>query len=267
MNVLSKEIRVTKYALVTGAGQGIGFGIARRLTDDGFHVYVTDQSGELAEQAARTLGGTPMRMDVSDPESVADAAAAVPDLDVLVNSAGIYPTLSFRDIDVAAFDRIFHINVLGPILTINAFAPHLERRGGGAIVNITSMMEDQASPGMGAYSASKAAAHGITMLAAVEYGGSGIRVNSVAPGIIQTEGRNKPLAEGAQPEPSPLLPLGREGAPADIAAAVSYLVGPGAAYVTGQSLRVDGGYTLSMTNFYRTAREHIVHAVTGSDSA
>src|SRR5215211_4291175 len=176
---------MTKYALVTGSGQGIGYGIAKRLTEDGFHVYVTDYSAKLAEEAAARLGGTPIRLDVSDAESVAAAASQVPELDALVNSAGIYPWLGFTEIDVENFDRLFHVNVLGPILTTNAFAPIIATRGGGAIVNITSMSQDHAAPGVSAYSASKAAAHGVTKLAALEYADRGIRVNSIAPGTIQ----------------------------------------------------------------------------------
>ncbi|WP_167042233.1 SDR family oxidoreductase [Salinibacterium sp. ZJ454] len=242
-----------KYALVTGSGQGIGYGIAKRLAEDGFHVYVTDYSAELAEQAAKQLGGTPIRLDVSDADSVAAAVAQVPELDALVNSAGIYPWLGFRDISVADFDQLFHVNVLGPILTINAFAPIIAARGGGAIVNITSMSQDHASPGVSAYSASKAAAHGVTKLAALEYAERGIRVNSVAPGTIQTEGMKNALADGESPRESALIPLGRAGAPADIASAVSFLVGPDSSYITGQSLTVDGGYTTALFDFYRAA--------------
>jgi meso-butanediol dehydrogenase/(S,S)-butanediol dehydrogenase/diacetyl reductase len=244
---------MTKYALVTGSGQGIGYGIAKRLTEDGFHVYVTDYSAELAEEAAERFGGTPITLDVSDADSVAAAARQVPELDALVNSAGIYPWLGFSEIDADSFDRLFHVNVLGPILTTNAFAPIMAARGGGAIVNITSMSQDHAAPGVSAYSASKAAAHGVTKLAALEYADRGIRVNSVAPGTIQTEGMDNALAEGESPRDSTLIPLGRAGAPQDIASAVSFLVGPDSAYITGQSLTVDGGYTTALFNFYRAA--------------
>ncbi|MDR5699119.1 SDR family NAD(P)-dependent oxidoreductase [Agromyces aerolatus] len=244
---------MTKHALITGAGQGIGFGIATRLAADGFHVTVTDHSAELAERAAARLGGTAIRLDVSDAESVDAAAALVPELDALVNSAGIYPWLGFSEIRVEDFDRLFHVNVLGPILTTNAFAPALAAGGGGAIVNITSMSQDHASPGVSAYSASKAAAHGVTKLAALEYADRGIRVNSVAPGTIQTEGMQNALADGEAPRDSALIPLGRAGAPADIASAVSFLVGPDSAYITGQSLTVDGGYTTALFDFYRAA--------------
>jgi NAD(P)-dependent dehydrogenase (short-subunit alcohol dehydrogenase family) len=244
---------MTKYALVTGSGQGIGYGIASRLIQDGFHVYVTDYSLELARQAADRLGGTPIQLDVSDAASVAAAVSQVPELDALVNSAGIYPWLAFSDITVEDFDQLFHVNVLGPILTTNAFAPIIAAGGGGAIVNITSMSQDHAAPGVSAYSASKAAAHGVTKLAALEYADRGIRVNSVAPGTIQTEGMQNALSEGESPRDSPLIPLGRAGAPDDIASAVSFLVGPDSTYITGQSLTVDGGYTTALFNFYRAA--------------
>lgn len=244
---------MTKFALVTGAGQGIGYGIAKRLTEDGFHVYVTDYSERLAEEAAERLGGTPLRLDVSDPESVQAAASQVAELDALVNSAGVYRWLAFTDIDVQEFDHLFHVNVLGPIMMTNAFAPLMAARGGGAIVNVTSMSQDHAVPGVSAYSASKAAAHGVTKLSALEYADRGIRVNSVAPGTIQTEGMKNALADGEVPQDSSLIPLGRAGSPQDVASAVSFLVGPDSAYITGQSLTVDGGYTASLFNFYRAA--------------
>lgn len=242
-----------KNALVTGAGQGIGFGIAKRLSEDGFHVYVTDYSAELAEAGARRIGGTALQLDVSDPASVTAAAAQVSALDALVNSAGVYPWLGFDEITVEDFDRLFHVNVLGPILTTNAFAPILSAHGRGAIVNITSMSQEHAAPGVSAYSASKAAAHGVTKLAALQYAEQGIRVNSVAPGTIQTEGMNNALADGETPRDSALIPLGRAGAPNDIASAVSFFVGDDSAYITGQSLTVDGGYTTALFNFYRAA--------------
>lgn len=244
---------MTKYALVTGSGQGIGYGIAKRLTEDGFHVYVTDSSAKAAEDAAKRLGGTPIRLDVSDAESVVAAVSQVPELDALVNSAGIYPWLGFSEISVEDFDRLFHVNVLGPILTTNAFAPVIAARGGGAIVNITSTSADHAVMGVSAYSASKAAAHSVTKLAALEYADRGIRVNSVAPGTIQTEGMQNAIADGEAPRESALIPLGRAGAPQDIASAVSFLVGPDSSYITGQSLTVDGGFTAALFDFYRAA--------------
>ena len=173
---------MTRFALVTGAGQGIGFSIAQRLTDDGFHVYTTDYDEQLAKSAAEKLGGTPLVLDVSDPESIKDAAAQVSDLSVLVNSAGIYPWTPLLDISVEEFDRVFDINVRGNLLCMQAFHEALAADGQGSIVNITSMSALIPAIGVGSYAASKAAAAMLIQQASIEFAPHNIRVNGVAPG-------------------------------------------------------------------------------------
>ncbi|WP_173922435.1 SDR family NAD(P)-dependent oxidoreductase [Agromyces sp. Marseille-P2726] len=242
---------MTRYALVTGAGQGIGFGIAKRLTEDGFHVYVTDYNQELAGAAAEKLGGTPLVLDVSNPQSVRDAAALVPELSVLVNSAGIYPWSPLVDISVEEFDRVFAVNVRGNLLCMQAFHPHLAADGKGAIVNITSMSALAPAIGVGSYAASKAAAAMLIQQAAVEFAPDGIRVNGVAPGSVQTEGTNRAIKEGEAPQEAPFIPLGRLAGPADMASVVSFLASDDAGYVTGQNIVVDGGFLNNTFALYR----------------
>jgi NAD(P)-dependent dehydrogenase (short-subunit alcohol dehydrogenase family) len=242
---------MTRYALVTGAGQGIGFGIAKRLTEDGYHVYVTDYNEELAIAAAEKLGGTPLVLDVSDPQSVKEAAAQVPELSVLVNSAGIYPWSPLVDISVEEFDRVFAINVRGNLLCMQAFHPQLAADGKGAIVNITSMSALAPAIGVGSYAASKAAAAMLIQQAAVEFAPDGIRVNGVAPGSVQTEGTNRAIAEGEAPQDAPFIPLGRLAGPADMASVVSFLASADAGYVTGQNIVVDGGFLNNTFALYR----------------
>jgi 3-oxoacyl-[acyl-carrier protein] reductase len=242
---------MTRHALVTGAGQGIGYGIAKRLTADGYHVYATDYDQELAEAAAGKLGGTALRLDVGDPQSVKDAAAKVPALSVLVNSAGIYPWSPLLGISVEEFDRVFAVNVRGNLLCMQAFHPQLAADGRGAIVNITSMSALIPAVGVGSYAASKAAAAMLIQQAAIEFAPDGIRVNGVAPGSVQTEGTNRAIAEGEEPQKAPFIPLGRLAGPADMAGVVSFLASEDAGYVTGQNIVVDGGFLANTFALYR----------------
>ncbi|MGM7775806.1 SDR family NAD(P)-dependent oxidoreductase [Arthrobacter sp. KNU-44] len=246
---------MTRYALVTGAGQGIGYGIAKRLTDDGYHVYVTDYDEGLAKAAAAKLGGTALRLDVSDPQSVKDAAGKVPELSVLVNSAGIYPWSPLLEISVEEFDRVFAINVRGNLLCMQAFHRQLAADGTGAIVNITSMSALVPAVGVGSYAASKAAAAMLIQQAAIEFAPDGIRVNGVAPGSVQTEGTNRPIQDGEEPQKAAFIPLGRLAGPADIASIVSFLASGDAGYVTGQSIVVDGGFLSNTFALYRHATQ------------
>jgi 3-oxoacyl-[acyl-carrier protein] reductase len=244
---------MTRYALVTGAGQGIGFGIAKRLADDGFHVYTTDYDAALADAAAERLGGTALQLDVSDPQSVKDAATQVPELSVLVNNAGIYPWSPLLGISVDEFDRVFAINVRGNLLCMQAFHPQLAADGKAAIVNITSNSALTPAVGVGSYAASKAAAAMLIQQAAIEFAPDGIRVNGVAPGSVQTEGTNRAIPEGEEPQKAPFIPLGRLAGPADIANVVGFLASEDASYVTGQNIVVDGGFLSNTFALYRQA--------------
>lgn len=244
---------MTRSALVTGAGQGIGFGIAQRLADDGYHVYVTDYDEGLATSAAERLGGTPLQLDVSEPDSIRSAAAQVPELSVLVNSAGIYPWSELLEISVEEFDRVFAINVRGNLLCMQAFHPQLKEDGAGSIINITSMSALAPAIGVGSYAASKAAAAMLIQQAAIEFAPHGIRVNGVAPGSVQTEGTNRALKEGEAPAAAPFIPLGRLAGPRDIASVVSFLASDDAAYITAQNVVVDGGYLANTFALYRAA--------------
>jgi NAD(P)-dependent dehydrogenase (short-subunit alcohol dehydrogenase family) len=245
---------MTRNALVTGAGQGIGFGIAERLAGDGFHVYVTDYDERLAKEAADKVGGTPLVLDVADPDSIAAASAAVPALGVLVNCAGVYPWAPLMDVTREEFDRVLSVNVHGVLSCIQAFHAQLKADGAGAIVNITSMSAQLAAPGLTAYATSKAAATMLTQQAALELAGDGIRVNAVAPGSIQTEGTNRAVKPGEEPDVTPNLPLGRLGIPADVAKVVSFLSSDDSGYVTGQTILVDGGLTGNTFALFRLAQ-------------
>ncbi|NMH98248.1 glucose 1-dehydrogenase [Pseudonocardia acidicola] len=242
-------------AVVTGAGQGIGRGIAQRLAHDGFTVVVADRDEAAAEKVAAEVGGTAAVCDVTDPASVGALAERLDDLDVLVNNAGIYLFEPLARVTPESFRKVMDVNVLGSLLCIQALAEPLSRGEGGSVVNIASMSATLPVPGTGMYSPSKAAVRSLTELAAVEYAPLRIRVNAVAPGRITTEGS---AARQSDPErerrTAELLPAGRLGYPDDIAAAVSFFARSDSRYVTGQTLLVDGGLTIGTIPYFQKAQ-------------
>jgi 3-oxoacyl-[acyl-carrier protein] reductase len=228
-------------AVVTGAGRGIGRAIATNLAAAGHHLACVDVDGKAADRVARDLGGTAYRCDVSDPDSVSEMAAAVGPADILVNNAGIWrfgPLLGVQPADVSA---VLGVNLLGTLFCSQAFAGGMATRGGGAIVNLSSVAASTCSPGVGMYPVSKGAIETLTRQMAIEWGSSGIRVNAVAPGLVLSEGTAANYEGEAGARRAGSVPLGRIGTVDDIAGVVGFLVSGAAAYVTGQVVCVDGG--------------------------
>jgi NAD(P)-dependent dehydrogenase (short-subunit alcohol dehydrogenase family) len=234
---------VSGVALVTGASTGIGWACAERLARDGFaigfHSHREKEEyrrrfGELQEIGpAHWLTG-----DVADPPTcerlVAETVEALGGLDVLVNNAGVTVAKPALELTADDFDRIFAIDVRGAFLLSVAAAKTMRERGGGAIVNVTSVHEHVPRRGFALYASAKAALGMLTRSLALELGPDGIRVNAVAPGAIAT-GRNEE-ADSLSDE----IPLGRPGEPEEVAALVSYLAGNDARYVSGASILIDG---------------------------
>ena len=230
-------------ALVTGASTGIGWAIAERLQRDGFalgfHSHRDDEeAGERFEEIAGRGRAHWIVGDVSDPETderlVREAVEALGSVDVLVNNAGVTSAKPALELGADDFDKIFGVDVKGAFLLSVAAAREMRGRGGGSIVNVTSVHEHVPRPGFALYSAAKAALGMLTRSLAVELGPDRIRVNAVAPGAIATERAQESeefLAE---------IPLGRRGRPEEVAALVSYLASDEAAYVSGASLLIDG---------------------------
>lgn len=230
-------------AVVTGAGQGLGRATAERLARDGHHVVALDLDGDRAVETAAAVGGEGHQCDVCDPSAVRAIAAALPGCDALVNNAGIWKFHSILDMSPADAQAVIDVNVLGVVWCTQAFVPLMKAGGGGSIVNLSSGAAYTNSPGLGMYPATKSAVESLTHTMALELGPSGIRANAVGPGLIVSDGTAANFQGERAVERAKGVPLGRVGAPADIADVVSFLCSDDARYVNGQVIYVDGGIT------------------------
>jgi 3-oxoacyl-[acyl-carrier protein] reductase len=237
-----------KVAVVTGASKGIGAALARAFARHGATTilnYASDRQGAeriVADIAAEGGIAHACRADVSQPaEAAALIAFAVErgGLDILVNNAGIYRLKPFETITPEDFRRIYEVNVLGPLLTMQAAAAHLPH--GGAIVNVATNGISTLSPGGAAYTSSKAALVTMSQVIARELGPRGIRVNVVCPGATETEGSQPLLAGTVVQRLVAGTPLGRVGQPEDIVGPVLFLASDAARWVTGEVVFASGG--------------------------
>lgn len=212
-------------------------------------MVLVDVDGDAAQRAADDIGGRAVACDVSDERSVAELAAAIESVDVLVNNAGIWRSATLDDSTAADVDDVLGTNVRGTWLVTRALAPKFGPRG-GAIVNLTSVLADVGGAGRGIYPASKAAIVALTKQMASEYAPRRIRVNAVGPGLILTEGTAGEFGDpGLRDAVGAAMPLGRIGEPSDVAAAVAFLASAAAGYITGQVLYVDGGWAINGSAF------------------
>lgn len=237
-----------KVAVVTGGGRGIGAAIALELGTQGAAVAVWDLNLEGAQKTVAAIeeaGGRAIAIggDAAETASVADAAARIKDalgpVGILVNNAGVTTYALFPSLSEEEWDRMIRINLKGPFLVTKAFVPDMLDAGWGRIINISSSSAQTGAPALAHYASSKGGVIGLTKALAMEFADKGITVNTVPPGFIDT-----PLLREGLPDPSAAaasMPMKRAGQPEDIAHAVAYLASDGAAYVTGQTLSVNGG--------------------------
>lgn len=230
--------------LVTGGSGGIGRAICLAFAQEGFDIaFCYDKNGRGAEETAELLRKTAagvqvFRCDVSDEKSVEEMFASVYGLEILVNNAGISSFGLIQETSLAQWERVFRVNMTGAFLCTRAAIPKLLRRGNGCIVNISSMWGEVGASCEAAYSASKAALIGFTKAAAKELGPSGIRVNAVACGMIDTE-MNAVFSAEEREDFVKKLPVAREGSAEEVAKSVLFLAKN--KYITGEILRINGG--------------------------
>lgn len=237
-----------KRALVTGGSRGIGAAIARQLAADGADVAITyEKSADKAEAVAADIRATgrkavAVQADAGSTEgakaAVDGAVAGIGGIDILVNNAGISRQGLFADQSLEDIDALLNVNIRGVVLTTHAALPYLGE--GGRVISISSVLAGRVPfPGVSVYSASKSALEAFTQGLSRELGPRGITVNTVRPGATDTD-----MNPSDGPQAAAMLSgisLGRYGQPTDIASAVAFLAGPGASFITGTSLLVDGG--------------------------
>jgi len=235
-------------AIVTGGAQGIGNAIARGLAAEDARVVVADL--QRAEEAARPLGGVGLVVDVSDESQVErmveDVIERCGRIDILVNNAGLYASLEMRpftEIPIDEWRRVMDVNVLSMFLTCRAVVPRMREQGGGRIVNISSGTPFRGVPFLLHYVTSKGAIVALTRALAKELGGDEVLVNCVAPGFTMSEGvqEHPEVIEALREVSVAARTLKRDQQPEDVVGAVVFLCGPGAAFITGQTIVIDGG--------------------------
>ena len=237
-----------KVVLITGGSRGIGAACVRRFAADGCRVVINYRGSRgQAEALAAQGGGLALQADVADPVQVQDMVDNVLDkfcqLDILVCNAGISQQKLFGDLTDADWRRMFAVNVDGVFHSIRAVLPHFIHRKAGRIVTVSSMWGQVGGSCEAAYSASKAAVIGLTKALAKELGPSGITVNCVAPGVIDTE-MNARLDAGTLAALAEETPLGTIGTPEDVAQSVCFLASDAARFITGQVLAPNGGLVI-----------------------
>jgi NAD(P)-dependent dehydrogenase (short-subunit alcohol dehydrogenase family) len=244
---------VSRVAVITGGASGIGLGVARRFLDDGYLVAILDYDGDAIEAASAELKGKgegflALEVDVAERGSVDDAYAQIRadlgPIEIIVTSAGVESFDDVWEISMELWNRIIAINLTGTFNCIQAGLADMMASGWGRIVTISSSSAQSGAPNMAHYAASKGGVISLTKSLAVELARHGITVNTIPPSLVDT-----PMARGAEASGDfpgvdvvgPMVPLGRAGTPADIAAACSFLCSEDGSYITGQVIGVNGG--------------------------
>ena len=219
-----------RVAVVTGGASGLGAASADRLRKDGLRVVTLDLAGQ-----------PDVRLDVTDDDALAAAAAEIGPVDVLVNSAGILgPNVPLLETDSSSWRKVLDVNVLGVVGAMRAFVPGMVERGWGRVVNLASMAGKDGNPNLAAYSASKAAVIALTKSAGKELAQTGVLVNAIAPAVIATP-MNQTTAPEVLAHITSLIPMKRVGRPEEVAELISWLASERVTFSTGAVYDISGG--------------------------
>jgi NAD(P)-dependent dehydrogenase (short-subunit alcohol dehydrogenase family) len=243
MSTFTAEGLGGERALVTGATSGIGRAVAVQLARVGAEVLVHGRNAERGTQAVEEItaaGGKAsfVAADLADAGDVRWLASEVGEIDILINNAGISAFGPTAEFDPAVFDTMFASNVRAPFFLVAALAPGMADRGHGSIINLSSMAGGVGLVGGAAYGATKASLEAMTRAWAAEYSASGVRVNAIAPGPVNTPTPSGPEFIAALGETTPMH---RASEPEEIAEVIAFLASPRASYITGTTVAVDGG--------------------------
>lgn len=233
-----------RTAIVTGAAQGIGKAIAKRLAEDGAKVTLSDMNAEGVIDAARDIGqgATAVAADISKPDQVARLVEKAGAVDILVNNAAIVPFIAWDDIDLDHWRKIIDVNLTGTYIVTRAVSDAMRKAGKpGRIINIASNSFFAGTPNMAAYVSSKGGVIGFTRAAATELGKHGITVNAIAPGLTESDGVKASPHNNAFDFVGMLQAIPGRGQPEHIADAVAFLASDDARWITGQTINVDAG--------------------------
>jgi 3alpha(or 20beta)-hydroxysteroid dehydrogenase len=232
-----------KVCLITGAARGQGADEARIFAEEGATVWLTDVLDDVGEKTAADIGGTYRHLDVRSEQAwstlVDEILTRDRRLDVLVNNAGIFRSNRMRDTSLDEFNLVMDVNCVGVFLGMRAVADAMRDAGSGSIINISSLAGMQSAAGAFAYGASKWAVRGMTKSAAVELARRGIRVNSIHPGLIETDMLDQIQADRARMVSR--VPLGRSAKASEVATVALFLASDDSSYCTGSEFLVDGG--------------------------
>lgn len=238
-----------KKVFVTAAGAGIGRAIAIAFANEGAHVIATNRSAKKLEDLADHGVAEVHKLDVTDGEACKALADKIGNVDILVNCAGMVQSntvLDCSDVDLAA---ALDVNLNGTIHPIQAFVPTMLANGGGAIVNIGSIISSlKGAPERFAYGVTKGAINGLTKSISNDFSNQGLRINTICPGTIETESMNERISNAPDPVAARAMfsarhPVGRLGRPKEIAALAIHLASDESGFLTGQTITVDGGWT------------------------
>lgn len=236
-----------KVCLITGAARGMGAAEAELFAAEGASVWVTDVADDAGTETAASCGGTYRHLDVRDETAwsgvIDDIIAIHGRIDVLVNNAGIYANGRHYEIDLNEFNQVMDINCVGMFLGMRAVSPHMRQAGSGSIINISSVAGLVGGQGAFAYFTSKWAARGMTKCAAIENSRTGVRVNSIHPGLIETDMLAQLPAMESDRVVKERVPLGRTATATEVANMALFLASDESSYSTGCEFVVDGGMT------------------------